>query len=120
MKKKIMIVDDSPITTRQLKHIFEEAGHEVVRTASSGLEAVKTYQEHMQDIDLVTLDITMPTMAGTRVLELIMEANPAARVVMVSAIGKESIIKECLKNGAKHFIVKPFDASRVLEVMATV
>jgi len=120
MKKRIMIVDDSPITTRQLQGILEKAGHTIVKTASSGLDAIKTYNENMADIDLVTLDITMPTMPGTRVLELIMEKNPTAKVIMVSAIGKDSVIKECLKNGARHFIVKPFEEKRILEVMKAI
>ncbi len=117
MKKRIMIVDDSPITSKQLRTLFESAGHEVPQTASTGMDAIQIYEANAESIDVVTLDITMPTMPGTRVLEHIMRINPNANVVMVSAVGKESVMKDCLQKGAKYFIVKPFQRDKVLEII---
>jgi two-component system, chemotaxis family, chemotaxis protein CheY len=90
-------------------------GHEVVGEATNGAEAVERFQELRPE--LTTLDITMPEKDGLAALAEIMAIDPAARVVMCSALGQESKVLESIKLGAKDFVVKPFQAARVLEAI---
>lgn len=115
--KKALIVDDSRLTQKQLAQILTDCGLEVVDFASNGAEAVEKYQSLRDQIDIITLDITMPVMDGLSVLKKILEFNSAANILMVSAIGKENIIKSCLTSGARNFIVKPFHAEKVKEIV---
>jgi two-component system chemotaxis response regulator CheY len=94
--------------------LLTENGFEVVE-ASSGREAVEQYMA--QKPDAVLLDITMPDMDGLSALKEIRAQDPAARVSMVTAMGQQTIVLEALKAGAKDFIVKPFDAPRVLQAV---
>jgi len=116
----VLIVDDSPITQKMLKMIFEEGGHSITATADNGKDAIKLYNENKDKIDIVTLDITMPAMDGLGVLKELLKSNPNAIIVMVSAIGKENVIKECLQIGAKNYITKPFKKEKILETVAYV
>lgn len=119
-KKNALIVDDSPITRKQLAKILSAEGFDASRSAMNGIEALEIFEKEGENIDLVTLDITMPAMSGTTVLEKILTMRPETRVIMVSAIGKESVIQECIKKGARHFITKPFDRARVASVLSRV
>ncbi|HQO65295.1 MAG TPA: response regulator, partial [Spirochaetales bacterium] len=87
----------------------------VIATASDGLAGVEKYKELSPGIDLVTMDITMPKMDGVTALEKILEYDKNAVVVMVSALGKEDVVKKSLLLGAKSYIVKPLDRKKVLE-----
>ena len=97
-----------------LKKIMVENGFEVVGEAENGREAVEKYNELQPDI--VTLDITMPEMDGITALKAIMKLDPDANVVIVSAMGQESYVREAVMNGAKNFIVKP-SIEHVLKVL---
>lgn len=108
---KIMVVDDAAFMRMRCSKLLTENGHEVTE-ASNGVEAVQKYSEGRPDG--VLLDITMPEMDGIATLKKLVEIDPAARVVMVTAMGQQSMVIEALKSGAKDFVVKPFDASRVL------
>lgn len=113
--KKVLIVDDAAFMRMILKSMLEKNGFEVVAEAENGAEAVRSYMNCHPD--LVTMDITMPTMDGINALKEIMEYDPNAKVVMVSALGQEPYIKEAIILGAKYFIVKPFKEEKVVEVL---
>jgi two-component system chemotaxis response regulator CheY len=116
----VLIIDDSGIIARQLTQILTSEGFVVTATANDGVAGLEKYKELQSEIDLVTLDITMPKMEGTSVLEKILEINKAAKVIMVTALGSEDIVKKCLITGAKNYIKKPFDRKKVLDRVAMV
>ncbi len=116
---RVMIVDDSMFVAKQLGQILTSEGYEVVTTAADGKEGVDKYKELFPNIDLVTMDITMPKMDGLTALEQIMAFDKNAKVVMVSALGKEELVKKSLLLGAKNYIIKPLDRKKVLERITT-
>jgi len=111
---KVLIVDDSIFVQKQLQQILTSEQFEIVATAGDGVEGVDKYKQHQNNIDVVTLDITMPNMDGITALEHIIKLNPKAKVVMISALGKEELVKQALVAGAKNYIVKPLDREKVL------
>jgi two-component system chemotaxis response regulator CheY len=117
---RVLVVDDSMFITKQLVQIFTSESFEVLASASDGAQAVEKYKELHPKVDLVTMDITMPVMDGVDALEKILEFDKDARVVMVSALGKQDVVKKCLMLGAKSFIVKPLDRKKVLDRVVTV
>lgn len=112
---KLLIVDDAMFMRTMIKNIVKDSDFEVVAEAENGLEAVKKYDEVKPDI--VTLDITMPEMDGLEALTQIMAKDPSAKVIMCSAMGQQGMVVDAIKKGAKDFIVKPFQADRVLEAL---
>ncbi|MGP1458275.1 MAG: response regulator [Treponema sp.] len=116
---RVMVVDDSMFVAKQLGQILTSEGYEVVTTAADGKEGVDKYKELFPNIDLVTMDITMPKMDGLTALEQIMAFDKNAKVVMVSALGKEELVKKSLLLGAKNYIIKPLDRKKVLERITT-
>ena len=108
---KIMVVDDAAFMRMKTAKLLSENGYEVVQ-ASNGAEAVETYKTEKPDA--VLLDITMPDMDGLTALKHLMQMDPKARVAMVTAMGQQTIVVDALKAGAKDFVVKPFQADRVL------
>jgi two-component system chemotaxis response regulator CheY len=110
--KKIMIVDDSLIVRVNLKRIFEKKGYQVVAEAADGQDAVEKYMKYHPD--LTTMDITMPVLDGISALQNIRLIDSNACIVMISALGQEKKIIEAVNNGARHFIVKPFDENDVI------
>lgn len=117
---KILVVDDSLFVAKQLSQILTSEGYEVVATAVDGMEGIEKYKEFAPNVDLVTMDITMPKMDGISSLEAIMNFDKNAKVVMISALGKEDLVKRSLLIGAKNYIVKPLDRKKVLERIHTV
>ena len=114
-KIRVLVVDDSIFVAKQLSQILSSEGYEIVATAEDGKEGVDKYKELCPNVDLVTMDITMPKMDGITALEHIMAFDKNAKVVMVSALGKEELVKKSLLLGAKNYIVKPLDRKKVLE-----
>lgn len=112
---KVLVVDDSMFVTKQISQILTSEGFEIVGTAVDGAEGVEKYKELYPEIDLVTMDITMPRMDGVTALEKIIEFDKNANVIMVSALGKQDLVKKSLMLGAKNYIVKPLDRKKVLE-----
>ena len=112
---RVLVVDDSMFIAKQLGQIFASEGFEVVATAGDGAQGVAKYKELHPNVDLVTMDITMPVMDGVSALEKILEFDKNANVIMVSALGKEDVVKKSLLMGAKSYIVKPLDRKKVLE-----
>lgn len=112
---KVLIVDDAAFMRMMIKDILEKNGFEVVGEASNGIVAVELYKKEKPDV--VTMDITMPDMDGIEAVKAIKEFDPAAKVIMCSAMGQQSMVMDAIKSGAKDFIVKPFQADRVLEAI---
>lgn len=112
---RVLVVDDSLFVAKQLTQILTSEGFDVVDTAGNGQEGLEKYKEHYPNVDLVTMDITMPKMDGVTALEKIIEFDKNARVVMISALGKQDLVKKALMIGARNYIVKPLDRKKVLE-----
>lgn len=112
---RALIIDDSLFIAKQLGQILTSESFEVVGTAADGIQGFEKYKELYPNVDLVTMDITMPILDGVSALEKILEFDKNARVVMVSALGKEDVVKKSLLIGAKNYIVKPLDRNKVLE-----
>ncbi|MBN2811570.1 response regulator [Treponema zuelzerae] len=117
---RVLVVDDSMFVAKQIGQILTSEGYEIVATAGDGLDGVEKYKELCPNVDLVTMDITMPKMDGITALEQIMAFDKNARVVMISALGKEELVKKALLLGAKNYIVKPLDRKKVLERISSV
>jgi len=117
---RVLIVDDSMFVTKQIGQILTSEGFEVIGTAADGADGVEKYKELYPNIDLVTMDITMPRMDGISALEKIIEFDKDAKVVMVSALGKQDLVKKSLMLGAKNYIVKPLNRKQVLERVVSV
>ncbi len=118
MAKTILIADDAAFMRMMLKDIVQKAGYEVAGEADTGVKAVQQYRERRPD--LVLMDITMPEMDGIEALKEIRAEDPSARVVMCSAMGQQAMVIESIQAGAKDFIVKPFQADRVVEAIQRV
>ncbi|MDP2844903.1 MAG: response regulator [Candidatus Methanoperedens sp.] len=112
MPGEILIVDDAAFMRMILKKIIAPTGNQVIE-AVDGLEGVSKYKEHRPN--LVMLDIIMPNMDGIECLKQIMALDKNAKIVMCSSIGQQSVVNDAIKIGARDFIVKPFDAAKVLE-----
>ena len=110
---RILVVDDSKFVIKQITQILTSEKYDVCGSAEDGAEGVALYKELKPD--LVTMDITMPKLDGISALVQIMAFDAKARVIVVSALGKEETVKQALLKGAKNFIVKPFDRAKVLE-----
>ena len=117
-KKRILVVDDSSYLRNSLKKILEDHGCEVVGMAENGLEAITKYKELKPD--LVTLDIIMPQMNGLEVLKLLKVVDPNACVVMVSSMSAQQSVTDCVQAGAKNYILKPYEADKVIAAIQKV
>ena len=115
---KILIVDDAAFMRMMIKDILTKNGYTVAGEAENGAKAVEKYTELKPD--LVLMDITMPEMDGIQALKKIRELDPKASVIMCSAMGQQAMVIESIQSGAKDFIVKPFQADRVLEAVRKV
>ncbi len=112
---RILVADDASFMRMMIREIVEEDGFEVVGEASDGIEAVEQYR--ILQPDLVTMDIVMPRRSGIDAVRGIVEIDPGACVVMCSALGQESLVREALAAGARDFIVKPFKPDAVLATL---
>ena len=112
---RVLIVDDSMFVTKQISQILTSEGFDVVGIATNGEEGLNKYKELFPNVDIVTMDITMPKMDGVTALEKIIEFDKEARIIMISALGKQDLVKKSLMLGAKNYIVKPLDRQKVLE-----
>jgi two-component system, chemotaxis family, chemotaxis protein CheY len=112
---RVLVVDDAAFMRKMVSDALTKGGHEVVGEGANGAEAVARYQELKPE--LTTLDITMPEKDGLTALKEIIAVDPGAKVIMCSALGQESKVLESIKLGAKDFVVKPFQADRVLSAI---
>jgi len=115
MVTRVLIVDDAVFMRTVLRKMLEEEGYEVCGEAGNGREAIAQAKELKPDI--VTLDITMPEMDGVTALPEIMKVSSDTKVIMCSAMGQQPMVVEAIKNGAKDFIVKPFQKTRVVQAI---
>lgn len=113
MGKKIMLVDDTKFMRMMLANILKPKGYEIIAEAGDGLEAVDKYKQCKPD--LVTMDIVMPHMDGIEAVKNIVASDSGAKVIMVTAVGQDSKVKEAIEAGARGYIVKPFQAPQVIE-----
>lgn len=118
MAKRILICDDAQFMRTMLAEILEQAGFEIAGQAETGREAVQLYAELKPD--LVTMDIIMPDMGGIDAVRDILREHPGANIVMCSAMGQQNLVIEAIQAGARDFVVKPFQPSRVLEAVQRV
>ena len=118
MAKNILIVDDAAFMRMMIKDILTKNGYTVAGEAENGEVAIAKYKELKPD--LVLMDITMPSVDGIQALKQIKASDPGAMVIMCSAMGQQAMVIESIQAGAKDFIVKPFQAERVLEAVKKV
>lgn len=118
MAKNILICDDAAFMRMMIKDILSKNGYNVVGEAENGAKAVEKYAELKPD--LVLMDITMPEMDGIQALKEIKSLDGGAKVIMCSAMGQQAMVIESIQAGAKDFIVKPFQAERVIEAVKKV
>lgn len=115
MATRVLVVDDAAFMRMMIKDILSKNDFEVVGEAANGQEAVEKYKELKPD--LTTMDITMPEMDGISAVKEIKGLDPAAKIIMCSAMGQQAMVIEAIQAGAKDFIVKPFQPDRVVEAM---
>lgn len=115
---RVLIVDDSPVMRNNLKTILTKGGHRVIAEAGNGMEAYIEYGRHKPD--LVTMDITMPRMGGIEGVQKIIKSYPDAKIIMITALDQKNMVFSALQEGAKHYILKPFEETKVLEVITKV
>ncbi len=116
--KRVLVVDDAAFMRISIKNILAKHGYEVCGEAENGEIGLQRYKELSPDI--VTMDITMPEMDGLASLKAILTYKPQANVIMVSAMGQESMVREAIMAGAKGFIVKPFKEDVIVSALANI
>jgi two-component system chemotaxis response regulator CheY len=114
----VLIVDDAAFMRMLLKDILSKNGYQILGEAPNGFKAIEMYK--IEKPDIVTMDITMPEMDGIQALKEIKAFDPTAKIIMCSAMGQQTMVMEAIKAGARDFIVKPFQAERVLEAIKKV
>ena len=118
MAQTVLICDDAIFMRSMLGDILRQAGFSIVGEASSGAQAVEQYRALKPD--LVTMDIVMPDMTGIDAVREIVQEFPEAKILMCSAMGQQALVIEAIQAGARDFVVKPFQPSRVLEAVQRV
>ncbi len=114
---KVLIVDDAEFLRVRLTKMLNAEGHEVCQ-AENGLKAVEMYREIHPDV--VLMDVTMPEMDGLTALKEIVQFDAKAKVIMLTALGQESVVLEAVKSGARDFVVKPFEQERVMKAITKI
>ena len=118
MSHTVLVCDDAIFMRSMISDILSQAGYEVVGEAETGTQAVERFKE--LNPDLVTMDIVMPDMGGIDAVREIVKIAPNAKILMCSAMGQQALVVEAIQAGAKDFVVKPFQPSRVLEAVQRV
>ena len=118
MPRTVLICDDAIFMRTMVGDILTQAGFRVVGEAATGVQAVERYKALRPD--LVTMDIVMPDLGGIDAVREITQYDPEARVLMCSAMGQQALVVEAIQAGARDFVVKPFQPSRVLEAVERV
>ena len=118
MANGILVVDDASFMRMMIKDVLSKNGFTILGEAENGLKAVEKYKELQPE--LVIMDITMPEMDGIQAVKEIKKINSAAKIIMCSAMGQQAMVIEAIQAGAKYFIVKPFNADRVIEAVKKV
>jgi len=116
--QRVLVCDDAIFMRTMISDILTGAGYEVIGEAETGLQAIERYRDLKPD--LVTMDIVMPDMGGIDAVRQIVQEDPNAKILMCSAMGQQALVVEAIQAGAKDFVVKPFQPSRVLEAVQRV
>ncbi len=112
---KILVIDDSPFILKAVKRAVEPQGHEIIGYADNGRSGVEMYEKYKPDI--VTLDVTMPVMDGLETASSLMSKDPGVRIIMISAMGDETLVQCAQKIGVRHFVSKPFKPDNLLNTI---
>lgn len=115
MTTRVLIVDDAVFMRNTLKEIFTSSGYEIAGEAANGVEAVEKYRDVTPEV--TTMDIVMPFKNGIEATREILKQDPSATIIICSALGQESLVMEAIEAGATDFIVKPFKAENVIQVV---
>lgn len=118
MSQTVLVCDDAIFMRTMISDILAQAGYEIVGEAETGVQAVEQYKKLKPD--LVTMDIVMPDLGGIEAVREIVAFDPSARILMCSAMGQQALVVEAIQAGARDFVVKPFQPSRVLEAVQRV
>ena len=118
MGQRVLVCDDAIFMRTMIGDILTSAGYEVIGEAETGVQAIERYRDLKPD--LVTMDIVMPDMGGIDAVRQIVQEDPNAKILMCSAMGQQALVVEAIQAGAKDFVVKPFQPSRVLEAVQRV
>lgn len=110
-KTRICIIDDSHLMRANLSDLVKELGARVVGQAENGREGIDVVTQRKPDI--VTMDLKMPEMDGITATREIHKKFPHIKIIVVSVVGEEEKIVECMTGGAADFVMKPFDPQRV-------
>ena len=113
--KTVLIVDDSSLMRRIIRHIVIKNGYDVIGEATNGRLGFEKYKELHPDV--VTMDLVMDEMNGLDALKLIMKDDPHANVIMVSSMGQDVVVRDAIVTGAKNFLLKPFDEKQVVDAL---
>ncbi|MGE5558280.1 MAG: response regulator [Bacillota bacterium] len=114
----VLIADDASVIRIMLNSILTANGHTVVGEAITGTESVEKYKQLKPD--LVTMDITMPELDGVAATKAIMDFDPEAKIIIVSAMGQKNMIVHAIQAGAKYYLIKPFTQEKVIETINAV
>lgn len=115
MKKTILVIDDSPFASQQIKDVVEEHGYEVIDYARNGEEGIEKYKECHPDF--VILDIIMPGIDGLETAEILLKEDPKAKIMMLSSLCDAGTMEEVKSIGLKYLIPKPLDADVLLATL---
>ena len=115
MARRLLVTDDALIIREMIKDAVREAGWEIAGEATNGQEAVELYLQHRPDA--MTLDLVMPEYDGLHALRNILDADPEAKIVVVSALDQTQVLSKAIELGAADFIVKPFDHDLLRETL---
>lgn len=112
---RVLVADDSEFARRNAGKVVAAMGGVVVGEAATGRQAVDRYRALRPD--LVLMDITMPEMPGVDAVEAIMREDPTARIVMVTSMGHQDVVRRALGLGARHFLMKPFQFDEAVRII---
>jgi two-component system, chemotaxis family, chemotaxis protein CheY len=118
MSQRVLICDDAIFMRTMIADILKQAGFDVIGEAETGAQAVTRFRELRPD--LVTMDIVMPDMGGIDAVREIVREAPEARILMCSAMGQQALVIEAIQAGARDFVIKPFQPSRLIEAVKRV
>ena len=115
MSGTALICDDTAFMRSLIRQVLAGGGYDVVGEAGSGAEALRLYEELRPDF--VTMDVVMPNENGVEIVRRLLAHHPGARIIMITAVGQESLVEEAMEAGAIEFVVKPFEPSRLLDAV---
>ena len=116
--KNVLIVDDAMFMRHSLRQMLEKNNYNIIGEADNGMNALIKYKQLKPDI--VTMDVTMPELDGIEAVRLIKKVDPQAKIVMISAMGQESLVRDAIIAGAQGFLVKPFKEEDVVKALSKI